>query len=105
MRRLEFLPYHFLLASIGEGVVLRYQVSTLLRQDLCLHMYGIPGPACTLVICRVDHIKLAEGSQLPGALMHARHLLCTAYTSIPLWRAGHEHGADSGAAPDADGRV
>ena len=25
MRRLEFLPYHFLLTSIGEGGILRYQ--------------------------------------------------------------------------------
>ena len=25
-RRLEFLPYHFLLASIGKGGFLRYQV-------------------------------------------------------------------------------
>jgi len=27
VRRLEFLPYHFLLTSIGEGGVLRYQVA------------------------------------------------------------------------------
>lgn len=28
VRRLEFLPYHFLLASIGKGGFLRYQVSS-----------------------------------------------------------------------------
>ena len=27
MHRLDFLPYHFLLTSIGEGGVLRYQVT------------------------------------------------------------------------------
>lgn len=25
VRRLDFLPYHFLLASVGEGGILRYQ--------------------------------------------------------------------------------
>ncbi len=36
MRRLEFLPYHFLLTSIGEGGVLRYQARA--RQALaCVH--------------------------------------------------------------------
>ena len=32
VRRLDFLPYHFLLASIGEGGVLRYQVRSLIKQ-------------------------------------------------------------------------
>ena len=36
VRRLEFLPYHFLLTSIGEGGVLRYQARA--RQGIaCLH--------------------------------------------------------------------
>ena len=26
VRRLDFLPYHFLLTSVGEGGILRYQV-------------------------------------------------------------------------------
>lgn len=32
VRCLDFLPYHFLLASIGEGGVLRYQVRNIIKQ-------------------------------------------------------------------------
>ena len=40
VRRLEFLPYHFLLTSIGEGGVLRYQACA--RQELAC----LPAPLC-----------------------------------------------------------
>jgi U3 small nucleolar RNA-associated protein 7 len=36
VRRLEFLPHHFLLSSIGEGGVLRYQASVLHALLACM---------------------------------------------------------------------
>ena len=52
IRRLEFLPYHFLLASVGDLGVLRFQVRHLhihphhlLPHSLCLqHSYSLHGP-------------------------------------------------------------
>lgn len=45
MHRLDFLPYHFLLTSVGEGGVLRYQVNAnyYIPYDIPLNSYGI-GP-------------------------------------------------------------
>ena len=40
VRRLDFLPYHFLLTSVGEGGILRYQV--LHRPDPLASMLAKP---------------------------------------------------------------
>lgn len=46
VRRLDFLPYHFLLASIGEKGILRYQV---LPASHCPIIYFFFGDSTALV--------------------------------------------------------
>ena len=72
VRRLDFLPYHFLLTSVGEGGILRYQV--LHRPDPLASMLDKPMTAPTEACCRdSSHEPCTAAPQASPA-----SLLCTA---------------------------
>ena len=62
MRRLEFLPHHFLLCSIGEGGVLRYQVraglSHMCSPGAC---WGFALRQAQVLPCRPHHSAAGPG--------------------------------------------
>ena len=58
-RRLDFLPYHFLLTSVGEAGVLRYQVRTLCAAALLAVNGGQDGRSCQVAFWR--HRSLHAG--------------------------------------------
>ena len=58
-RRLDFLPYHFLLTSVGEAGVLRYQVRPLCAAALSAVNVGQDGRSCQVAFLR--HRSLHAG--------------------------------------------
>lgn len=98
VRRLDFLPYHFLLTSVGEGGILRYQV--LHRLDPLASMLAKP------VNQPSEACWQSSSHEACTAAPHGLHafLLCTAarFTGEHVG-AGHKHRCNCSAAQDADG--
>ena len=100
VRRLDFLPYHFLLTSVGEGGILRYQV--LHRPDPLASMLDRPMSPLTEACGRDSSHKPCPAATRGSPAF----LLCTAarLTGHHVG-AGHEHRRNRSAAQDAHGDV
>jgi hypothetical protein len=101
VRRMDFLPYHFLLCSVGEGGVLRYQVTA--------HL-ALNGLAYMCLMCITCHIAASRVVlESPTSLWLSVCIGCRGIAVSPCcqkWRlspTGHEHRADRSAAQDQDG--
>ena len=90
IRRLEFLPYHFLLASVGDLGVLRFQV-----RHLHTHRCTTPGPfVCIVIGSSVQSLNLCRSVTLTFVPCTAAYaggkqacLPCLLLMLLTLWHA------------------